>query len=175
MSRVDMHKAMRFKSQYTPKTAAERQRKYRAIKRGTYRYCEQVPQPPLPPGLEIPSDPNLLPHVIAERQRLELSAPTPSQPARALPAPPAPPAQKSLSSDSRSLALLLHEGRGEESGDGPPRLCLPAGVAARLRSLLDKHEAGGKSLTAAERAEAEGLLDIAEYFVVQRLRQRLAG
>ena len=77
--------------------------------------------------------------------------------------------QKSFSSDSRSLALL-----GGEESDGGPRLCLPAGVAARLRSLLDKHQAG-KTLTAAERAEAEGLLDIAEYFAVQRLRQRFAA
>jgi hypothetical protein len=54
------------------------------------------------------------------------------------------------------------------------RLSLPPAVAARLRSLLDRQDAG-KALTAAERAEAQGLLDIAEYFVVQRLRQRLAA
>jgi hypothetical protein len=51
---------------------------------------------------------------------------------------------------------------------------LPPAVAARLQSLLEPQEAG-KSLTAAERAEAQGLLDIAKYFVVQRLRQRLAA
>jgi hypothetical protein len=43
-----------------------------------------------------------------------------------------------------------------------------------LRSLLDRQRAG-KPLTAAERAEAHGLLDIAEYFVIQRLRRRLAA
>ena len=171
---------MRFPGKRPPQTPAQRQAKCRAIKRGTYKYCQEVPLPPLPPGMPIPTNPNLLPHVIAEQQRLALSAPKQSQPARALPgpaggaAPPATAIQKSLSSDSRSLALL-HEGMGGgESGDGPPRLCLPAGVAARLRSLLDKHQAG-KTLTAAERAEAEGLLDIAEYFAVQRLRQRLAA
>ena len=41
-------------------------------------------------------------------------------------------------------------------------------------TLLERQEAG-KSLTANERAEAKGLLDIAEYFVVQRLRRRLAA
>ena len=47
-------------------------------------------------------------------------------------------------------------------------------VADRLRSLVKRHESG-KTLSAAERAEAQGLLDIAEYFVVQRLRNRLAA
>jgi hypothetical protein len=55
------------------------------------------------------------------------------------------------------------------------RLSLPPAVAARLKSLLDRHHAGKQPLTVAERAEAEGLLDIAEYFVVQRLRNRLAA
>ena len=90
----------------------------------------------------------------------------------ALPASPAPPStaiQKSFPSDSTSLALF----EGEQSGDGP-RFCLPPAVAARLRSLLDRHKAG-KHLTAAQRAEAEGLLDIAEYFAVQRMRRELAA
>jgi hypothetical protein len=174
---------VRFQGKHPPKTAAQRQAKCRAIKRGTYKYCQEVPLPPLPPGMPIPTNPNLLPHVMAEQQRLALAAPAnaaappalPAAPAqRALPSAAAPPApatgiQKSLSSDSRSLALL-----GGEESDGGPRLCLPAGVAARLRSLLDKHQAG-KTLTAGERAEAEGLLDIAEYFAVQRLRQRFAA
>src|SRR5687768_4788339 len=108
---------MRFRGKFPPQTPAERQAKCRAIKRGTYHYCQEVPQPPLPPGLPIPTDPNLLPHVIAEQQRLSLSAPA----QQALPPPAAPPAtaaiQKSLSSDGRSLALL-DEGRGgEEWGD----------------------------------------------------------
>ena len=65
---------------------------------------------------------------------------------------------------------------GDAGGAGDAsRLCLPAAVAARLQSLLDRHHAGNKPLTAAERAEAEGLLDIAEFFVVQRLRHRLAA
>src|SRR5215204_5467065 len=133
---------MRFPGKSPPQTPAQRQAKCRAIKRGTYEYCEVVPpRPPLPPGLPNPTNPNRLPHIIAEQQRLALSAPANSPAAppaqRALPLPAAPPApptaiQKSLSSDTRSLALL-HEGRGgEECGDGPPRLCLPAGVAARL-------------------------------------------
>jgi hypothetical protein len=92
----------------------------------------------------------------------------------ALPAPPSTAIQKSDSAGSTSLALC--EGlAGEESAGGTsPRLCLPPGVAARLRSLLDKHKAG-KQLTRAERDEAQGLLDIAEYFVVQRMRRQLAA
>ena len=70
-------------------------------------------------------------------------------------------------------ALALPDADGPGAGDGL-RLSLPPAVAARLRSLLERHEAG-KHLTAAERAEAQGLLDIAEFFVVQRLRQRLAA
>ena len=169
MSRVDKHKAMRFQGKHPPETAAARQRKCRAIKRGTFKYCQEVPcdDPPAPAGPNLFAPP-------PQKQTPALSAPTPSQ-QPALPAPPSARStaiQKSLSSDSRSLALL-DEGRGGESGDSP-RLCLPPAVAARLRSLLDKHKAG-KHLTAAERAEAEGLLDIAEYFVVQRMRRSLAA
>ena len=168
MSRVDMHKAMRFKGQYTPMTAAERQRKCRAIKRGEWVTYPNV-APPHPPGLPVPSNPNLLPHIMAEKQALALSAPAKSPAQAALPAPPSTAIQKSLPPDSISLAQY----EGEQSGDAP-RLCLPPAVAARLRSLLDKHKAG-KHLTAAERAEAEGLLDIAEYFVVHRMRRQLAA
>jgi hypothetical protein len=71
--------------------------------------------------------------------------------------------------NNRTLPPDAADGSGEAL-----RLSLPPAVATRLRSLLDRHHAG-KPLTAAERAEAEGLLDIAEYFVVQRLRQRLAA
>jgi hypothetical protein len=70
-------------------------------------------------------------------------------------------------------ALPDADGPGTGAGDGL-RLSLPPAVAARLRSLLDRHESG-KTLTAAERAEAQGLLDIAEYFAIQRLRSRLAA
>ena len=147
---------MRFPGKTPPQTAAQRQAKCRAIKRGTYYNCQVVTQPPQP-------QPQLPP------------APPPSQATRALPAPAAPPAppairKKSPSSDSTSLALLDGPLQGGQGG----RLCLPAGVAARLRSLLDQHKSG-KTLTAAERAEAEGLLDIAEYFAVQRLRQQFAA
>jgi hypothetical protein len=75
------------------------------------------------------------------------------------------------------LALTELRGLAIPDGDGSPdvwRLTLPPAVADRLRSLLDRQHAG-KPLTAAERAEARGLLDIAEYFVIQRLRRRLAA
>ena len=49
------------------------------------------------------------------------------------------------------------------------RFRLPAGVAARLRSLLDRQDAG-QVLSADERAEAEGLVDLAELLTVLRLR-----
>jgi len=153
-------------------TPAERQAKCRAIKRGTWTTCAVAPEPP-PEELES-SNSSLLFGPPPRTRTPTLPAPANSSGARpALPAPPAPPStaiQKSASSGSTSLTLY----EGEESGDAPPRLCLPPAVAARLRSLLDKHNAG-KHLTAAERAEAEGLLDIAEYFVVQRMRRRLAA
>jgi len=81
--------------------------------------------------------------------------------------------QKAFSLDATALALADADG----ASDGL-RLSLPPAVAARLRSLLDRHAGGGgagKTLTAAERAEAQGLLDIAEFFVLQRLRNRLAA
>ena len=84
--------------------------------------------------------------------------------------------QKAVSPHATALALADADGP-----DGPSdglRLSLPPAGAARLRSLLVRYAGGGgagKSLTAAERAEAQGLLDIAEFFVVQRLRNRLAA
>ena len=49
------------------------------------------------------------------------------------------------------------------------RLRLPAAVAARLQSLLDRQDAGDP-LTADERAEAEGLADLADLLTLLRLR-----
>src|SRR5690242_15537866 len=150
---------MRFKGQRTPMTPAERKRKSRAMKRGTWVNTQKV-EVPQPPGVPGPMRPHLtLPAPLKQTPAPALPAPANSTPAQpALPAPPSTAIQKSLPSDSNSLALF----GGEASGDAP-RFCLPPAVAARLRSLLDKHKAG-KHLTAAERAEAEGLLDIAEYF-----------
>jgi hypothetical protein len=49
------------------------------------------------------------------------------------------------------------------------RLRLPGGVAARLQALLDRQDSG-LLLTEQERAEAEGLLDLAEFLTLLRLR-----
>jgi hypothetical protein len=49
------------------------------------------------------------------------------------------------------------------------RFRLPAGVAARLQSLLDRQDAG-QPLTAEEREEAEGLVNLAEFLTLLRLR-----
>ncbi len=49
------------------------------------------------------------------------------------------------------------------------RFRLPEAVAARLRSLLDRQESG-QPLTTQERDEAEGLVDLAEFFTLLRLR-----
>jgi hypothetical protein len=171
VSRVDMHKAMRFKGSRKPMTPAERQAKCRAIKRGTLQTRALVPEPP-PEELERSNRSHQF--GLPPRNKMPaLPAPVNSTgPRPALPAPPAPPStaiEKFASSGSTSLALY----EGEEPG-AAPRWCLPPAVAARLRSLLDRHKAG-KHLTAAERAEAEGLLDIAEYFVVQRMRRQLAA
>ena len=103
-----------------------------------------------------------------------LPGPTTSGPTAAewrlpAPTPPATAIQRTASTSTTALAL--------PDDDGPCdalRLSLPPAVAARLRSLLARQDSG-KTLTAAEHAEAQGLLDIAEYFVVQRLRRRLAA
>ncbi len=49
------------------------------------------------------------------------------------------------------------------------RFRLPAAVAGRLHSLLDRQDAG-QPLSAAERAEAEGLVDLADLLTLLRLR-----
>ena len=52
---------------------------------------------------------------------------------------------------------------------GLARLELPAGVQRRLQDLLDKQDKGIK-LTARERREAEGLVDLAEFLSLLKLR-----
>lgn len=49
------------------------------------------------------------------------------------------------------------------------RFKLPQGVQRRLQTLLDRQDRGEK-LTAAERKEAEGLVDLAEMLSLLRLR-----
>ncbi len=46
---------------------------------------------------------------------------------------------------------------------------LPEAVAARLQALLDRQDAG-QSLTTLERKEAEGLVNLAEFLTLLRLR-----
>lgn len=46
---------------------------------------------------------------------------------------------------------------------------LPSGVHERLRSLLDRQDAG-ETLTDNERQEAEGLVDLAEFLSLLKLR-----
>jgi hypothetical protein len=53
------------------------------------------------------------------------------------------------------------------------RFQLPRGVDARLQGLLDRQDRG-EELTRDERREAEGLVDLAEFLSLLRLRaQRL--
>jgi hypothetical protein len=55
------------------------------------------------------------------------------------------------------------------------RFRLPAAVAARLQSLLDRQDTG-QPLLPEERAEAEGLVDLAEFLTLLRLRaERLSA
>ena len=54
------------------------------------------------------------------------------------------------------------------------RLRLPNAVAARLHSLLDRQDAG-QPLTPAERDEAQGLVDLAEFLTLLRLRRQRTG
>jgi len=49
------------------------------------------------------------------------------------------------------------------------RFRLPEAVAARLQNLLDRQDAG-QPLTPAEREEAEGLVNLTEFFTLLRLR-----
>ena len=49
------------------------------------------------------------------------------------------------------------------------RFRLPKGVQKRLKALLDKQDSG-QALTAAERSEAEGLVDLSEVMSLLRLR-----
>ena len=51
---------------------------------------------------------------------------------------------------------------------------LPPGVNARLQQLLDKQDSG-RRLTAAERLEAEGLVNLAEFLTLLRLRSERLG
>ncbi|MBL8799099.1 MAG: hypothetical protein JNM56_34755 [Planctomycetia bacterium] len=59
--------------------------------------------------------------------------------------------------------------------DDLDRFRLPEAVAARLQHLLDRQD-GGQPLADAERAEAEGLVNLAEFLTLLRLRaERLAS
>jgi hypothetical protein len=49
------------------------------------------------------------------------------------------------------------------------RFRLPAAVVARLQELLDRQDSG-QPLTAQEREEAEGLVDLSEFLTLLRLR-----
>lgn len=49
------------------------------------------------------------------------------------------------------------------------RFRLPEAVAARLQTLLERQDSG-QPLTAQEREEAEGLVDLAEFLSLLRLR-----
>ena len=54
------------------------------------------------------------------------------------------------------------------------RLALPEGVDRRLHALLDKQDRG-EALTDDERAEAEGLVEVAELLSLLKLRASTAG
>lgn len=54
------------------------------------------------------------------------------------------------------------------------RFRLPEAVAARLQALLDRQDRG-QALTEGERAEAEGLVDLAELLTLLRLRAERAS
>ena len=58
--------------------------------------------------------------------------------------------------------------------DDLARFQLPAGVNARLQTLLDRQDSGQR-LTAAERNEAEGLVNVAELLSLLRLRVERIG
>ena len=61
-----------------------------------------------------------------------------------------------------------------ELPDDLPKFRLPAGVDCRLQELLDRQDQGQR-LSAAERAEAEGLVYLAETLTLLRLRTERAS
>ena len=56
-----------------------------------------------------------------------------------------------------------------ELPDDLDRFRLPAAVANRLQSLLDRQDSG-TALTTQERAEAEGLVNLSDFLTLLRLR-----
>ncbi len=58
--------------------------------------------------------------------------------------------------------------------DDLARLRLPKAVDARLHALLDRQDAG-HPLTSQERDEAEGLVQLAEFLTLLRLREERAS
>jgi len=161
------------RSKHPPQTPAERQAKCRALKRGEQVYALDISDS-LPAELRpLPgaTNPN---HTLAWSRKKQAALPGSTASRQALPAPPMTAIQKTLSTSDTALALPDECAPDSAAPGDALRLSLPPAVAARLRSLLARQDAG-KSLTAAQRAEAQGLLDIAEYFVVQRLRRRLAA
>lgn len=60
-----------------------------------------------------------------------------------------------------------------ELPDDLARLRLPTAVAARLQGLLDRQDAG-HPLSTAEQEEAQGLVDLAEFLTLLRLREERA-
>ncbi len=60
-----------------------------------------------------------------------------------------------------------------EIPDDLVRFQLPAGVDARLQELLDRQDSG-KRLTPGEKLEAEGLVILAEFLTLLRLRAERA-
>ncbi len=61
-----------------------------------------------------------------------------------------------------------------EIPDDLARFRLPSGVNKRLQELLDRQDSG-KRLTAAERKEAEGLVNLAEMLALLQRRAERAG
>ena len=61
-----------------------------------------------------------------------------------------------------------------ELPDDLRRFKLPAGVSCRLQCLLDRQDAG-TPLSDEERAEAEGLVNLAELLTLLRLRAERAA
>jgi ribosome assembly protein YihI (activator of Der GTPase) len=61
-----------------------------------------------------------------------------------------------------------------EVPDDLARFHLPAAVQARLQLLLDRQDAG-ESLSAAERQEAEGLVDLVDLLSLLRMRSERLG
>jgi hypothetical protein len=80
-----------------------------------------------------------------------------------------------LNEDDEAIRITMTLTLEIDLPDELARCRLPDAVAARLQTLLDRQDSG-QPLTDPDRAEAEGLVNLAEFMTLLRLRaERMAS